>query len=111
MTANTFIWISLLVCSSGIVFLLGFWYIKQQSARRDMIDDEPEGEFAILNSKVEPEKDFVVVRFGKHTIQLSFEQWLIWKSWDRKRKRIFVRDTKKVLQSQTPPQEQGSAKH
>lgn len=104
---ETIIFVCFLVGTTVIIVLLAVWLIKRKYFGKELEDEQPMGEFAVLNSKVQPEQDFVVLKYGKDTIQLSPAEYVLWRTKDRKGKRQFVRNLKKILKSQAPPE--GSA--
>lgn len=79
-----------------IAAIIIWWRRRQLRQRAAMEDVFALTKEELLNSKVKPEEGFVVVEFGGKTIQLSTPEALVWNSWDRERKRKFVRDFKKV---------------
>lgn len=79
-----------------IIVVIGIWFGRRWAERFKMADDDPQTEEEILNQKVPKEKGYVVVAFGKDVIQLTPEQFMLWNSWTRERKRMFVREFKKA---------------
>lgn len=84
----------LLILAVAVIFFS--WYHNQAVAREEWIEEEPESNAEKLNLKVPKEAQFITVMFGDKEIQLRPEEWLIWNTWSRERKRIFVRDFKKL---------------
>lgn len=87
----------------AIVVLVAF-YLMRKVAEREAMLNPPVTEDEILNSKVPKEKGYVTVAFGRDTIQLSHEEWIVFNSWDRGRKRIFVKEFKKLKPKQLKDQ-------
>lgn len=95
-------WILTFWLALAVVLLVcgAFFLMRKQEEREAMVDDEQQSVDEILNSKIPLEKNSVTVHFGKDIIQLSPDQWVLWNSWTRVRKRIFVREFKKLSPKQ-----------
>jgi hypothetical protein len=90
----------LIVVATAIVVTTVFIYRAHRERKRfrEQWVDEPMTKDEYLSAKVKPEQDYVLVEFGGRTIQLSPAEAVIWNTWDRERKRKFVRDLEEKLQ-------------
>lgn len=79
-----------------LIFLTWRMRVIQKSERELWPDQAPQTIDEVLNEKVGVEGSFVQVLFGNRVIQISPEEFVVWRTWDRKRKRQFVRDFDKV---------------
>lgn len=79
-----------------LIFLTWRMRLIQKSERELWPEEAPQTIDEILNEKVEIEGSFVKVEFGNRIIQISPEEFVVWRTWDRQRKRKFVRDFDKV---------------
>jgi hypothetical protein len=82
-----------------IILAFSKWYYNRRHELVSMEDCPLETVDEILNSKVPAEKRYVTVQFGKDIIQMSEAEFLVWGTWDRKRKREFVREFRKIKKS------------
>lgn len=94
--AEKILWIIFFAGLIGIVFLIARWFIRMQADINRMPDHPLSTTDEVLNSKVPKEGGHVLVSFGGKIIQLTPEEFVVFNSWDRKRKRIFVRDFAKI---------------
>lgn len=92
-------WI-LLAVYLGIITCFCIWAFRKTQEKKKLPDEEEKTVDEILNSKVPREKGHVTLVYNGYILQLTPEEWVMFNSWPRNRKRMFIRDFKKVEKKQ-----------